>query len=319
MSEVTCNNHDCTFGETGICVLDHQPDSCPHRISESAADLVDESSNAGEPAIQSVREYRSFKPNGALGIDEIRGLMRDEYCHVVGILGEPDSGKTAYLVSLYLLLSRNGLDGFTYADSRSLMALDELSRGARSWDAGMPEQMTSHTVRGDGRSVGFLHLKIVRQSDRSRINMLIPDLPGEWTTSLIDGNRTDRLSFLKSAEEIWIMVDGRCLANDNRRHHTIHRTNLLVDRLVAFLDSAAPALRLVVSRRDLATPARNTLEQIINRGALYNITITVHPIASFSENPKTNAGTGFAELITSTFTVPSTEEQFWPDDIAAST
>ena len=107
----------------------------------------------------------------------------------------PDSGKTSCLVSLYLLLAHGNVGDFTFADSKSITALDELSRGARSWDGGMPEQMTVHTKKGDGRSAGLLHFKLVRQSDRARLHLVIPDLPGEWSTDLIDNNRTDRLQF----------------------------------------------------------------------------------------------------------------------------
>ena len=301
MNELTCNNNECTVGETGICVLNNAPDDCPHRTPDREADSIEESSTVPEVSVlPSSRESRRFASSSTLGLDDVRVLMRNEYCHVVGLLGEPDSGKTACLVSLYLLLSRNALDGFTYADSRSLMALDELSRGARRWEAGMPEQMIAHTVRSDGRAVGFLHFRLVRRSDRARVNVLIPDLPGEWTTSLVDGNRTDRLDFLKSADSIWLMIDGRRLANDSQRLHAIHRTNLLIDRLVAFLNPAIPALRLVVTRRDLATPTADTLERILDRRARYNLDIAVDHTASFSEDANTTAGAGLADLVAGT-------------------
>ena len=316
MIETACANNECTVGETGICVLNNALDDCPHRIPDREADLSEESSALPEVSVlPSPSESRRFAPSGALGLDDVRVLMRNEYCHVVGLLGEPDSGKTAYLVSLYLLLSRNGLNGFTYADSKSLMALDELSRGARSWEGGMPEQMTAHTVRSDGRSVGFLHFKLVRGSDRARQNVLIPDLPGEWTTSLVDGNRTDRLDFLTSADSIWLMVDGRRLADDSQRLHAIHRTNLLIDRLVAFLSPAVPALRLVVTRLDLARPTAETLERIRDRGARYKLNIAVDQIASFSEDTNTTAGAGLAALVAGTLAVTMAEEHFWPDEV----
>ena len=82
-----------------------------------------------------------------------RALMGKEYCRIIGLLGMPGSGKTSCLVSLYLLLAHGNVGDFTFADSKSLTALDELSRGARNWDGGMPEQMTGHTEKG-GWQVG---------------------------------------------------------------------------------------------------------------------------------------------------------------------
>ena len=314
MSDRACTNQECTVGETGICVVDNAPDDCPFRFSEAGADLGEERNALREGSIlPSPEEARRFAPSGALGLDEVRALMRKEYCQVIGLLGEPDSGKTACLVSLYLLLSGNSLGGFTYADSKSLMALDELSRGARSWEAGMPEQMTAHTGRGDGRSVGFLHFKLVRRSDSARLHLLIPDLPGEWTTSLIDGNRTDRMQFLHSADSIWLMVDGKILADDGQRLHAMHRTNLLIDRLVAFLSPNVPTLHVVVTRRDLSKPSSETLERIRGHGARCNLDIGIDHIASFSGDEKTIAGTGIADLVGGTVAVSAADEEFWPD------
>ena len=128
-------------------------------------------------------------------------MMGRRYFRVVGILGEPDAGKTASLVSLYLLLSRGKLTGFKYADSRTLMAFQEISQGALRWNEGEhPQQLTTHTKLADGRSAGFLHLRLMPTEGSEAVDLLLPDLPGEWTTALTDSNRFDRLDFLKGAD-----------------------------------------------------------------------------------------------------------------------
>ena len=182
--------------------------------------------------------------------------MGNERCRIIGLLGVPDSGKTACLVSLYLLLSHDRIPEYSFADSRSLVALDELSRGARRWQGGTPEQMTVHTERGDDRFPGFVHFKLRRRADGAGVNLTVPDLPGEWTNSLIDRNRTDRLSFLPSADAIWVMVNGRMLVDKEQRLGTIHRTSLIVDRIAELCDPDIPSLRLVVSRADLGKAGR---------------------------------------------------------------
>src|SRR5260221_5483273 len=50
----------------------------------------------------------------SLGLDEASKLMADRYAHMIGILGTPDAGKTAALVSLYLLLAKAKLKDFTF-------------------------------------------------------------------------------------------------------------------------------------------------------------------------------------------------------------
>ena len=125
-----------------------------------------------------------------------------------GELGRREDGKTAMLVCIYLLLAAGKLPGYAFRNSDSLIALEEISRGARRWKAGdAPGSLTQHTEARDERAAGFLHFRLSRGDDELA-DFLFPDLPGEWTTALIDHNRSDRLDFLRSADAIWIMLDG---------------------------------------------------------------------------------------------------------------
>ena len=314
MSEAGCTNNECTFAQTGICLLDHRPDECPHRLSGHEVALDgDASPTHGDPVLAPLEDGSRFPPSAILGMDKVRALMGKECCRLIGLLGDPDSGKTACLVSLYLLLAHDSLGGFTFADSKSLMTLDELSRGARRWIGAMPEQMTAHTELGDGRSAGFLHFKLMSRSDRARLHLLIPDLPGEWTTSLIDNNRTDRLSFLQAADTIWVMVDGRTLTGKARRQGAIHRASMLIDRLAELLSPDIPAMRLVVTRFDLEKPVEKTVQQLRDHAARRGISLSVSHIASFSETEDVIPGTGIADLIAQTVAVPFADGDFWPD------
>ena len=314
MNEIECLNKECTVSQTGLCLLNNRPDDCPNRASENEASVGSDAGLAyDEPVLATPKETARFPPSGVLGMDDIRTLMGKEYCRIIGLLGAPDSGKTACLVSFYLLLAHNAIDGFTFADSKSLTELDQLARGARRWPGAMPEQMTTHTERMDDRSAGFLHFKLLRKSDRIRLHLLIPDLPGEWSTSLIDKNRTDRLSFLRTADAMWVMVDGRALADKRQRLNTMHRTDLLIDRLAALLSPDIPPVRLVVTRLDLAKPDESTLQQLCDRAARHNIKLAVSHIASFSRNEEITAGTGIADLIAQTVETPIANSDFWPD------
>ena len=318
MSETGCTNNECTVAQTGICLLNNQPDECSHRISGNEADRGgDTSPTHGDPVLESPEDRPRFPPSTVLGMGAVRDLMGKEYCHLIGLLGVPDSGKTACLVSLYLLLARNSLDGFTFANSRSLMALDELSRGARSWPGARPEQMTAHTELSDDRSAGFLHFKLLRKSDHARLHLFIPDLPGEWSTSLIENNRTDRLSFLQAADAIWVMVDGRTLIEEVQRQGAIHRANLLIDRLAALCSPDIPAVRLVVTRFDLGKPPEETLQQLREYAVRHGIDLSINNIASFSETEGITAGMGIADLIAQTVAVPIADGDFWSDALEA--
>ena len=318
MSDTGCTNTECTVSQTGLCVLNNRPEECPHRASGHEADhVVDGGLTRDDPVLVAPESIPRFPPSAVLGLDDVRALMGKEYCRIIGLLGAPNSGKTSCLVSLYLLLAHSNVGDFTFADSKSLTALDELSRGARSWDGGMPEQMTGHTEKGDGRSPGLLHFKLVRQSDCARLHLFIPDLPGEWSTDLINNNRTDRLRFLRAADAIWVMVDGRTLREKGQRLGAIHRASVLIDRIAALCVPDIPAVRLVVTRLDLGKPLDNTLQELHRHAAQHGIDLSVNNIASFSKTAGIVAGAGIADLIAQTVAGPIAHGVFWPHGLEA--
>ena len=177
--------------------------------------------------------------------------------------------------------------------------------------------MTVHTERKDGRSAGLLHFKLIRKSDYARLHLLIPDLPGEWSTSLIENNRTDRLSFLRAADAIWVMVDGQTLIEKVQRLGAIHRASMLIDRIAALFSPDIPAVRLVVSHFDLGKPTEGILQQLRENAARPGIDLSVSHIASFSKTDGIAGGTGIADLIAQTVARPIARGDFWPDRLEA--
>lgn len=304
-----CPQENCTVGTTGQCLLNHEPaSSCPHyhALTEEVQSLVDEDVLA-EP-----EQNPSFQSSNTLTEESLSPMMGGRYCTMIGIIGPPDSGKTAALVSLYLLLSHGRLAGFEYADSRSLMALDEISRGARRWTGGMPpQQMTAHTELSNDRAAGFLHLRVRASGYADPIDFLLPDLPGEWSNAMVEESRHDRLAFLQRADVIWLMVDGSRLAKLATRHGAIHRTKLYLQRLKQFFPDL-PRIILVVTRADTGVVSEKTLEAISNEAAALGIRLSVRAISSFSANPEVPAGTGIPELILASIGQEPDVAEFWP-------
>jgi hypothetical protein len=240
--------------------------------------------------------------------------MKDRYCRVIGILGAPDSGKTACLVSLYLQLARRKLAGFEFADSRSIMAFNEISQGARRWNEGKPpEQMTSHTELSDDRDAGYLHLRLQRTADRQAADLLLPDLPGEWSTGFIDSNRAERLDFLKSADVIWVMADRRQLIAPGSRRGALRRLDLLLQRVAALLPEP-PLAFVVISHHDSGAPRPEDLDALVRTSSARGLPVEAVPIASFSSvNSQIPPGFGIAELITKSIAPRPRPLALWPD------
>lgn len=324
----TCSFDGCTVDETGLCALSGDPLTCSNRVTNIVANEISEPSTnyneneevslpsdlLGAPVLVEPEPSNAPVSSRSIGLEELNAMMGSRYFNVVGILGEPESGKTACLASLYLLVSHAMLEGWSFADSRSLVAFEEIARGARDWNDGVvPEQMTTHTELADEHRPGFLHLRLIRQADGRRIDLALPDVPGEWTQALITSARSDRLSFIKSADTIWIVLDGRTLADLEKRQGLIARVGQLAARLSTMLDGQIPRLLIVVTHRDLHIVndivADRLLRETLRRGANAEIV----DVAPFSDQPDVvPAGFGITKLIDMTVGEPAARPPFWP-------
>ena len=293
-----CNREECTVVETGRCALNNDPETCPERTGKEGSEDGKVKEDDDQLASNSHANTHEFHPGLELGLDDANRHMAGHYHHIIGILGAPEAGKTAALVSVYLLAANGQLEGFKYADSESLIAFEQLARGVRRWEDGaMPAEITSHTRLNDPRYPGFLHLRLFNERDRNSVDLLLPDLPGEWTDALIDKNNIGRLSFLERADTIWLFVDGRQLEDAKTRLSCIHRTRLLVRRLVENLGSNLPPLILVITRLDEyknCPPAATDLKAQANEVA---DDVSIVEVASFSVSDDIAAGTGLPKLL----------------------
>lgn len=322
----SCRFDGCTVDETGVCALERDPSTCSHRVTTNEApdaksedferheELASQSGDRlGAPVLDQPARASALPSSRTLGLKDLNALMGNRYVNVVGILGDPESGKTACLASLYLLVSHAKLEGWSFADSKSLAAFEEIVRGARDWNNGeVPEQMTVHTELADDHGPGFLHLRLIRLSDGRRFDLALPDVPGEWTQALVNTARSDRLDFMKSAEVIWIVLDGRTLADIEKRQGLIARVGQLAGRLKTMFSGGAPRLVIVVTHRDLHVLADNVANhlhtELFRRGAKAEIV----GVAPFSDHPnEVPAGFGIAKLIDLTVGECPERRIFW--------
>lgn len=332
MTETVCADTECSLSLTGVCARSYSnPEECPYKngtnnqpdemadVGSSMGEMVQrvpgdsEVTTIGEPVLSAPMDDPSLPRSGTLGSRDLDVLMRDRYVNLIGIVGLPDAGKTACIASLYLLLAHGMLDGFTYANSKTLIALDEISRGARRWNNGYPEQMTLHTELADDRQAGFLHLRLLREADSKKIDIVVPDLPGEWSRQLITRADSDRFGFLGSAEVLWVMVNGRDFYQSATRQAAIHDTTNLIERLSALLKSSRPRLILVSTWRDISNFPVEAFDRIKAYAKPLGFDVELASIASFSENDAIKPGIGISELIVASLTARSERENPWPD------
>lgn len=292
-----CNKAECTYSQTGQCVLNNEPLSCPDRLASLIDENIFQDDNImGDGVLNAPEETERFSSSFSLSVEDSQKLMRSRYCKIVGILGVPGTGKTASLASLYLLLAHGRLEGYKFLDSKSVRAFEEITSGARRWNEGnLPDQLTVHTELQNERIAGYLHLRLEHLTDSQKLDLLLTDLPGEWTSSLIDQNRNDRLSFLNSAERIWITINAVDIENVGTRQLTLHRIKLLIERLKVFLGSNIPDVSIVVTHCDKSSSITSHLVSLNSLAEGFDI--KVFEIASFSDNDEIAPGTGISSLL----------------------
>ena len=144
MREDGCGNAECTFAQTGICLLNKDPDECSYRgyAAESVGEGGGGESGDPETAYRQDSETR-FPSSNTLGMHDVRTIMGNEYCRIVGLLGVPDSGKTACIVKpLSAALARSGPGVF--------ICRQQIACGARRTVAGRAQVAGRYPGADDG-------------------------------------------------------------------------------------------------------------------------------------------------------------------------
>jgi len=328
-----CKNANCTFNATESCVVGNLPEECQYRLITGGSDNFelqsespDEAENIGYEAVVSIEpglagavlsapdeDLPTFPPSRTLGISQANAMMEERPTCLVGIVGLAGAGKTAALVSAYLMLGQDQFEGFSYADSDTLRAFEEIARASRAWNKGdPPEHITSHTTLSNDREAGFLHLRLRRDADGHLFDILLPDLPGEWSRALIDRTDGDRLKFLGAASVIWLMVDGRQFVDDARVANARYRATLLIERLADLLESR-PRIIIVPTWQDNQPFPQEEADLLARCGAGFRFDVDIAPIASFSWNEHMDPGYGIPKLFADSLAAKPSQPEFWPE------
>lgn len=311
MIEGKCVNPDCTVATTGKCLLSHpEPSACPnYRVGESSGEnplppslegLVP--SIAVESSRETVEAGRRFHLGIELGSEDAIEIMRARYTHLIGVLGSTAAGKTCLLSSLYLLASARALPApYEFAGSLSLQAFEDRARGLRKWTRGtLPDQLADRTVLADPRQPSLLHIALQKegQGREGRTDLLVTDLPGEWTDNLVArAANAKSFEFLRRADGIILVVDGIVLTSGGR-HVELQRMRNFVERLAETVGiSRDIPFMILVSKADeinMTPPA--LAHELKDYVSSFGFPASVVIASAFSRTPdQVKSGTGVFE------------------------
>jgi hypothetical protein len=252
----------------------------------------------GEVPKPKIQPGRKFHHGNELGTQDALGITSTRYAHLIAVLGSSDAGKTCFLSSLYLMASGGALPSdFEFAGSETLQAFDDRARGLREWQNGqLPSQLVDHTFLSDKRQPSLLHLSIREaQVERRRFDLLLTDLPGEWTDNLVlKASNAESFKFLHRADGIILMVDGNRLMSDER-HADLQHMRYFTDRLAndVGVSKNTPFIILVSKCDEIAMQMPPTADELRAHVESLGFPATVILSAAFSRNPdEVASGTG---------------------------
>jgi hypothetical protein len=245
---------------------------------------------------------RQFSSGMELGLYDAGRIMRSRYTRLIGVLGQADAGKTCLLLSLYFQLTdRRLFPRYRFAASETLLGFEQRARHLRDWSqGGIPEQIVDHTVLGHSRSPAFLHLAF-NDDQGARHDLLLPDLPGEWTTSLLsDASKADRFTFLSRSDAVLIALEAPTFANPRTVNNALTDAKHLLARLhdQICLPTNVPLILAVTKCDQTSGEVPSTFDSVRHAAYEYGYSATTIPLAAFpSQESETPAGFGLDMLL----------------------
>jgi len=246
---------------------------------------------------------RRFPTGLELGFNEAAQIMRSRYTRLIGVLGQAEAGKTCLFTSLYLQLTgRHLCPKYRFAGSETLLGFEQRSRHLRDWnEEGVPDQIVDHTRFGNHRSPAFLHLAF-HDEHGTRHDLLLPDLPGEWTTRLLsDASTADRFAFLQRSDIVLLALEAPQFANRRTRNNAITDATHLLERLSddIALPKSIPLLLAVTKCDETGGRAPQEVQQIADTASNRGYSVSTVPLAAFPRNGATvPLGFGIDPLLT---------------------
>lgn len=250
-----------------------------------------------DPVVSGISLY----PGVELGIEDMAALMREEPSQLIAILGPQNAGKTLYLVALYLICAcgRAADFGYEFAGSLTLPGFEDRARNSRRWRIGeIPAKMSVHTRVGDNRGPGFMHLDLLHNETSSIKRLFLSDLPGEWTTQLIDAaHLSERFSFLGRADVICLMIEATSLVGP-LRHAEVERQRMLIDRIKGIVAPDGRKMAIIATKGDVIKLRQpQALQEIADYASDAGFQTTAMTVASVSSDDEIESGAGIFESL----------------------
>jgi len=191
-------------------------------------------------------------PSGrALTLSETYEITASENTKIIILIGPSACGKTTIETTLYQMFQNDVVGDYYFSGSKTLQGYEQRSYYTRTKsEQNIPT--TPRTSRGSEET--FLHLKLWNCKTDKYINYLFADLSGEDFENHIASIELMQkdFNFIKSADYIIAVLDGKLLSDKRRRNGTLEEMAQLLRTIFdAGLSTAHTNLQVVTSKYDI--------------------------------------------------------------------
>jgi hypothetical protein len=213
---------------------------------------------AVEPDEQAEPEFIELFSGAALGATDAEVITLRSRTHLVVFAGAAGSGKTTVLASIYERLNQGPFAGFKFAGSRSLLGFEEICHLNRLASGGVQPD-TQRTRLTEETKYYHLALRVAEPSAPRR-DVLLSAMSGELFRMAKDSHEdAERLTFLRRADTIVVLVDGERLAKIAQRTSAqADAADILESLLDANMVSSTCQVEIAFSKLDRITAAGQT-------------------------------------------------------------
>jgi hypothetical protein len=208
-----------------------------------------------EPVEEAESEFIEFYSGAALSASDAEVVTLRSRTQLVVLAGAEGSGKTTVLASIYERMNQGAFAGFKFAGSRSLLGFEEICHLNRLVSGGKQPD-TQRTRLTD--ETKYYHLAF-RGSEPSatRRHVLLSAMSGELFRMAKDSQEdAERLTFLRRADTIVVLIDGERLATlAQRTSAQADAADILESLLDANMVSPDCRVEMVFSKLDRITAA----------------------------------------------------------------
>jgi len=199
-------------------------------------------------------EFIELYSGAALSAAEAEVITLRSRTQVVVFAGAEGSGKTTVLASIYERLNQGHFAGFMFSGSRSLLGFEEICHLNRLASGAMRPDTQRTRLTDDTK---YYHLALRAAPPAPRSNVLLSAMSGELFRMAKDSQEdAERLTFLRRADTIVVLVDGERLAAASQRTGAqADAADILESVLNADMVSPDCRVEIVFSKFDCITAA----------------------------------------------------------------